>query len=347
MKVQGFASSAVGYWTVVLAIKRYGLSIKSGLLALCFCVFCAGEVSAFGSQTVNGVTFSCTAVPQANIRGVTSATDVHTKVVNTAGVRMAMRYRVVLTSTANQKFESGQMGKRLGIGGADPFVFTPFSKVGAQDEFPTTCQFTQIQVCPADPPANWVQTHGNAYFDSFINGPASCRRVADLPPVNLPVKRAAGGCPLKSQIGFCTWTEYYEALSKDYDARSPKYDWNDPNRPSMDQHQAALKSYATEFNNRATAIKWQEDSINIHRGTDTQALSIGPFTYQVSLEGGNEVWTQSNTGKTGVLYDCYSSRDYPGGHIAFLEPGGSFTASAPTPSIASVSITCRVAVAEN
>jgi hypothetical protein len=109
------------------------------------------------AETYREIDFSCKAIPQANLNGVTLASEVRTAVKNLSGEKLVARYHVVVTSTQGRVEELGQPAIRgnLGPHAIENNQFTPFSKVSVQDEFPKTCQFTQIQVCPATPPADF------------------------------------------------------------------------------------------------------------------------------------------------------------------------------------------------
>jgi hypothetical protein len=103
------------------------------------------------SKTVNGVTFSCEAIPQANINGVPSASLLRATLTNVTNKTMVMKYRFISTSTGGRTFTSPEEGKSLPIGDSYYVEHTVFNKVDFSDEFPKTCKFVEVQVCPAYP----------------------------------------------------------------------------------------------------------------------------------------------------------------------------------------------------
>jgi len=99
-----------------------------------------------------------------------------------------MRFNVIVTSSKSRSFDGGRAGKPLSPQDSFTFGYTPFDKVGPEDEFPSTCQFTKVQVCPSAPPANRPKATGGSYYDPFHNGPTEgCREPIDLGAVSLPV----------------------------------------------------------------------------------------------------------------------------------------------------------------
>jgi len=177
------------------------------------------SVPLFGSQTINGVTFSCGRQPQTNLAGVTVADDVNVSVTNGSGERIVMRYRVILMSIQGRKFDSGPLGKQLGSGAVDPHQYSPSGKASTQDEFADTCQFIDVQVCPTKIPATWPKTPGSAYYDPFRNGPVDgCRKPQSLTPEKLPahVKLGCTALVIGYSHGTNWWTKYGEFIRPFY-----------------------------------------------------------------------------------------------------------------------------------
>jgi len=93
--------------------------------------------------------------------------------------------------------------------------YTPFDKVGPQDEFPKSCQITDLQVCPYYPPASKAKpTPGTvpAYYDAFHQGvPAEgCRNAVNLPPVDLPIPSGPKSCMavVRGWVNNSLWNQY-------------------------------------------------------------------------------------------------------------------------------------------
>ncbi len=138
---------------------------------------------------VNGVSFRCTPIPRKNLAGVQVASQLHVVVTNEdGGKRMAIRYNLVSTSNKGNEFKPNELGRQLSQGQSETQDFEVFAKAGAQNEFPATCQFVNVQVCPATPPANWSKKSGAPYYRPFIDGPvAGCREPRSLAVVQLPI----------------------------------------------------------------------------------------------------------------------------------------------------------------
>ena len=172
------------------------------LLLLCLqlggvCLVTSTAHAETSPQAVNGVTFECSALPHKNINDEIMASGVQLAANATAGQRMTMRFNVIITSDKGHSFttgyKTGQVGRPIMPEDSYKLPYTPFSKVGPQDEFPKTCQIVDLQVCPyypaklAKPAAAGVP----AYYDAFHQGePAEgCRNSVNLPPVSLPIPK--------------------------------------------------------------------------------------------------------------------------------------------------------------
>jgi hypothetical protein len=95
-------------------------------------------------------------------------------------------------------FTSPEEGKSLPIGDSYHVEHTVFSKVDFSDEFPKTCKFVEVQVCPAYPAKLAKPTAAGvpAYYKPFHDGePAEgCRNAVNLDAVDLPVPDGPKGC---------------------------------------------------------------------------------------------------------------------------------------------------------
>jgi len=152
------------------------------------------SVSIQTGGSYRGVDFACNAIPQANLNGVTLASEVQTTATNVSGRKLVVRYHVVVTSN-QQRVEEFTQGFGVGAftpGRVERHSLSPFEKASVQDEFPKTCEFTQIQVCPADPPAGFPT---GQYFRPFIDGGAECKAIGNITiPLGLPVAVSAPTC---------------------------------------------------------------------------------------------------------------------------------------------------------
>ena len=177
------------------------------------------------TQTLNGVSFSCTAASHKNINDEIMASDVEVKVTNAAASqRMTMKFNVVITSDQGHVFVSGykdgKEGKPLSPKSSYNLPFEAmFGTVGTQHEFPKTCQITDLQVCPYYPPAGRAKAMaanpGSApYYDAFHEGvPAEgCRNAVNLPTVDLPIPDVGPKGCMAVIHGFSTtsplWNQY-------------------------------------------------------------------------------------------------------------------------------------------
>jgi hypothetical protein len=142
-------------------------------------------------EDFHGASFSCIAVPQANLNGVVMASEVRTSVKNISGEELVARYHIVVTSTQGRTEVRGpaNIKGRLPVHGVENLSLTPFEKASAQDEFPKTCQFTQIQVCPAKPPATFPK---GTYYRPFIDGGKECKAVGNITIALAEVSQKAG-----------------------------------------------------------------------------------------------------------------------------------------------------------
>lgn len=141
--------------------------------------------------TYRGVDFACTAIPQANINGVTLASKIHIATTNISSEKLFTRFHVVVTSSQGRVKDFGELGKGNFVPQAmETYDFTPFEKASVQDEFPKTCKFTQIQVCPANPPAGFQGT----YYRPFIDGGKECKAVANIMIALAVPKPKGSGC---------------------------------------------------------------------------------------------------------------------------------------------------------
>lgn len=139
------------------------------------------------ANTFKGISFACGAIPQANLLGVTMASNVQTTATNVSSEKVFFRYSVTVTGSRGtvRVFGSGQ--SLLGQGNFAPAAIDAhtydslFSNVGVQDEFPKTCQFSEIQVCPATPPAGFPK--GN-YYRPFLDG--NCKQLGQTGVVTFP-----------------------------------------------------------------------------------------------------------------------------------------------------------------
>jgi hypothetical protein len=130
------------------------------------------------AETFHGINFSCTAIPQANLNDVTLASDVRTTATNISSERLVARYHVVITSSQERVEKYAPTGGgNFSPQAVETHTYTPFSKASVQDEFPKTCQFTQIQVCPRDPPSGFPKS---TYYRPFIDGGKECKAVGNL-----------------------------------------------------------------------------------------------------------------------------------------------------------------------
>jgi hypothetical protein len=111
---------------------------------------------------------------------------------------MVMKYRFISTSTGGRTFTSPEEGKSLPIGDSYHVEHTVFNKVDFSDEFPKTCKFVEVQVCPAYPAKLAKPTAAGvpAYYKPFHDGePAEgCRNAVNLDAVDLPVPDGPKGC---------------------------------------------------------------------------------------------------------------------------------------------------------
>jgi hypothetical protein len=152
------------------------------------------------AETYHGIDFSCTIIPQANLLGVTMASNVHTTATNVSSEKVFFRYRVTVTGSRGtvRVFGSGEQSL-LGQGNFAPTAIDAhtfeslFSRAGVQDEFPKTCQFSRIQVCPATPPAGFPK--GN-YYRPFLDG--KCSEIGETNVVVFP-DTGANLCSFASQ----------------------------------------------------------------------------------------------------------------------------------------------------
>jgi hypothetical protein len=166
-------------------------------------VLCSTVLLHAETKTYGGIEFSCSAVPQANLNGVTLASEVQTSATNVSGNKVFTRYRIVVTSSQGRVEGLGQgVGRgNFAPGAVESHTLTPFSKASVQDEFPKTCQFTQIQVCPATPPAGFPK---GAYYRPFIDGSKECKAVGNI-TFALPPPMPAATCTAVTQTQ--TFTE--------------------------------------------------------------------------------------------------------------------------------------------
>ena len=147
------------------------------------------------AETYHGIDFSCTVVPQSNLLGVTMASNVQTTATNVSHEKVFFRYSVTVTgSRGTVSVLGGGLHADLGQGNFAPtakdgHTFEAlFSRVGVQDEFPKTCQFLNIQVCPATPPAGFPK--GN-YFRPFLDG--KCSEIGKTRVITFADKVATSG----------------------------------------------------------------------------------------------------------------------------------------------------------
>jgi hypothetical protein len=160
-----------------------------------FTLLCVALSSAAFAHADNfhGVSFSCSAVPQANLNDVTTASEVRTTAKNVSSETLVVRYHVVVTSSQGrvEDYDYTRAGFHGNFvpGSVEAHKSTPFSKASVQDEFPKTCRFTQIQVCPAKPPVGFQGT----YFRPFIDGDKECKAVGNI-TIALATPKSSGGC---------------------------------------------------------------------------------------------------------------------------------------------------------